>query len=141
MFEAALVAPQVVSLILRSGPAEGRSYRCVFEQEEAAEAGKQVRLDEQRVRYQVHDPRSLSGRKRRDGGSAGTLLLKASMAGRVVRVVAEVGAPIEAHGGVLVIEAMKMQNEIRSPRAGRVLEVRVSAGEMVNAGQVLAVIE
>ena len=63
------------------------------------------------------------------------------MAGRVVRVLAEAGSEVAAHDGVVVIEAMKMQNELRSPRAGRVAELRVAAGEMVSAGQVLAVIE
>jgi biotin carboxyl carrier protein len=89
----------------------------------------------------VHDPRSLATRRKRANADEGTLLLKATMAGRVVRLLVEAGSEVEAHGGVIVLEAMKMQNELRSPRAGRVVELRVGTGEMVSAGQVLAVIE
>jgi biotin carboxyl carrier protein len=50
------------------------------------------------------------------------------------------GEEVLAHQGVVVIEAMKMQNELKSARDGRVLELRVSAGDKVASGQVLAVI-
>jgi biotin carboxyl carrier protein len=63
------------------------------------------------------------------------------MPGRVVRVLAQAGDKVEANQGIVVIEAMKMQNELKSPKAGVVVEVRVSAGDTVAAGQVLAVIE
>jgi biotin carboxyl carrier protein len=68
-------------------------------------------------------------------------VIKASMPGRVVRVLAERGVEVEAHQGVVVIEAMKMQNELKSPKAGMVVEMRVLAGDTVSAGDVLAVIE
>ncbi len=68
------------------------------------------------------------------------MTLKASMPGRVVRVLVEWGAQIEAHQGVVVIEAMKMQNELKSPKAGKVVELKVSAGDTVGAGDVLAII-
>ena len=63
------------------------------------------------------------------------------MPGRVVRVLAARGEEVEAHQGVVVIEAMKMQNELKSPKAGRVAEIRVAPGDTVSAGDVLAVIE
>jgi biotin carboxyl carrier protein len=141
LFEAALIAPQVVSLVLRSGPLAGRSCRCVFSRDALGQNGKVVQIAGQDVAYQVHDPRSLSARSKRSDSVEGTMLIKASMAGRVVRVLVEAGAEVEAQAGIVVIEAMKMQNELRATRAGRVVEVKVSAGEMVNAGQVLAVVE
>ncbi|MEJ7712568.1 MAG: biotin/lipoyl-containing protein [Pyrinomonadaceae bacterium] len=63
------------------------------------------------------------------------------MPGKVLRVLTEVGAAIEVGDGVLIVEAMKMQNELKTAKAGRVTELRVAAGATVNAGDILAVIE
>jgi biotin carboxyl carrier protein len=67
--------------------------------------------------------------------------LVAPMPGKVVRVLVKPGDDVAAGQGVVVVEAMKMQNEIKSPKTGRVVEIRVSAGATVNANQVLAVVE
>jgi biotin carboxyl carrier protein len=67
--------------------------------------------------------------------------LVAPMPGRVVRVLLGAGDEVALGQGVIVVEAMKMQNEIKSPKTGRVLEVRVEEGATVNANQVLAVVE
>ena len=67
--------------------------------------------------------------------------LTAPMAGKVVRILLSAGDDVAAGQGVLVVEAMKMQNEIKSPKSGRVVEIRVSEGESVNANQVLAVVD
>jgi biotin carboxyl carrier protein len=63
------------------------------------------------------------------------------MPGKVVRVLIEKGAQVEADQGILVVEAMKMQNELRSPKVGIVTTLNVSEGATVNAGDVLAIIE
>jgi len=65
----------------------------------------------------------------------------APMPGKVVRVQVEAGATVEKGVGVIVVEAMKMQNEMKSPRAGVVVSVNVKPGDTVNAGDVLAVLE
>jgi beta-lactamase regulating signal transducer with metallopeptidase domain/uncharacterized membrane protein YkoI len=70
----------------------------------------------------------------------GRAVLIASTPGKVVRILLQVGDGVEAQQGVLVVEAMKMQNEVSSPKAGRVAEMRVREGQTVNAGEVLAVI-
>ena len=76
------------------------------------------------------------------GGSAhGEQPVKAPMPGRVVRVLVQPGDAVAARQGVIVVEAMKMENELRSPKAGRVKEVSVEAGASVEAGRVLVVIE
>lgn len=137
---AVTVTTGVLSLVMESGPLAGKAFRCVLTQEDGGD-GKAVVVEGKAFGFQVHDPRSLSTRKKRVDAEEGTLLLKASMAGRVVRVLVEAGGTVEAGGSVLVIEAMKMQNEIKSPRGGRVAEVKVKAGEMVTAGQVLVVVE
>ncbi len=67
--------------------------------------------------------------------------LLAPMPGKVVRVLLGEADEVEAGQGVVIVEAMKMQNEIKSPKSGRVVEIRVSEGETVTANQVLAVVE
>nr|WP_286676414.1 acetyl-CoA carboxylase biotin carboxyl carrier protein subunit [Paracidobacterium acidisoli] len=91
--------------------------------------------------YRVEDPRSLRSRRTHGGGTDGPKTLKASMPGRVVRLLAAKGETVRAHQGIVVIEAMKMQNEVKSPKDGRVTEIHVGAGDTVTAGDVLAVIE
>ena len=97
---------------------QGRSYECV-----------------------VRDPRSLRSRKRAGANEAGELKVTASMPGKIVRVLAHEGEPIELGQGILVIEAMKMQNEVRAPKAGKLKSVIAKQGANVNAGEVLAIIE
>ena len=58
-----------------------------------------------------------------------------------MRLLVEPGAQVEVGAGIIVVEAMKMQNEMKSPKSGLVTELRVSVGATVNAGDVLAVIE
>jgi biotin carboxyl carrier protein len=136
--EARLLRPGVLSLVVA-----GKSYRVVREDDALAGngAGSSVVLDGQRFPYRVEDPRSLKARRAHAGGDDGPRTLKASMPGRVVRVLAMRGEYVDAHQGIVVIEAMKMQNELKSPKAGTVSEMRVAAGDTVSAGDVLAVIE
>jgi len=70
----------------------------------------------------------------------GPARLTAPMPGRVVRVLEATGAEVAAGQGLVVIEAMKMENELVSPRAGRVLEVAVREGQAVEAGALLALV-
>jgi biotin carboxyl carrier protein len=63
------------------------------------------------------------------------------MPGRIARVLVNAGDTVAARQGLVVVEAMKMENELRSPRAGTVSEVRVAAGALVEANAVLIVIE
>jgi len=63
------------------------------------------------------------------------------MPGKVVRVLVSAGDQVEAGQGVVVVEAMKMQNELKSARAGHVVTITAVAGATVNAGEILASIE
>lgn len=74
-------------------------------------------------------------------GAHGEQKVAAPMPGRVVRVLVAPGDAVEARQPVMVVEAMKMENELRSPKAGQVKEVTVAAGASVEAGRVLVVIE
>ena len=67
--------------------------------------------------------------------------IKASMPGKVVDVLVAIGDKVEPKQGILIIEAMKMENEIKTPGAGEVKEIRVKAGQAVEAGELLLVIE
>jgi len=93
-----------------------------------------------RFAVEVRDPRSLRARARA-ADDHGPRKLTAPMPGRIVRVLATQGAEVEAGGGVLVVEAMKMQNEIKSPKKGTIQKILVSEGAAVNAGDVLAIVE
>jgi biotin carboxyl carrier protein len=74
-------------------------------------------------------------------GIEGRQNLVAPMPGKVVRVLLQVGDEVKSGQGVVVVEAMKMQNEIKSPKAGHVVEIRAVEGATVDANQVLAVVE
>jgi biotin carboxyl carrier protein len=63
------------------------------------------------------------------------------MPGKVVRVLVSAGDEVSVRQGLVVVEAMKMENELRSPKDGRVKDVRVQAGTSVEAGRVLVVVE
>lgn len=95
------------------------------------------------VRYQaeVRDPRSLRSRKESGAEAGGIRKLLAPMPGRVVRVLVPEKASVEAGQGILVVEAMKMQNELKSPKKGTVQKILAVEGANVNAGDVLAIVE
>ena len=75
------------------------------------------------------------------GGAHGEQAILAPMPGRVVRVLVARGDEVAVRQPVVVVEAMKMENELRSPKAGRVKDVSVSPGTSVEAGRILVVIE
>ena len=113
----------------------------------AAEVSVTSRGDEFQVAVggRTHRLRLLDERARlrhqRAAAVDGAHEVRAAMPGKVVAVLAEAGARVERGQGLLVIEAMKMENEIAAPRAGTVAEVRVKPGQAVEAGELLARID
>ena len=89
---------------------------------------------------EVSDPRSWRGRRHGGPEAEGRQQIAAPMPGKVVRLLVKAGDAVEAGQGLLVVEAMKMQNEIRSPKGGTVESVLVAEGQAVNAGEVLCVV-
>jgi biotin carboxyl carrier protein len=73
-------------------------------------------------------------------GRGGPVEIRAIIPGRVVAVLVAAGDPIEAGQQVLVVEAMKMQNELRAPREGTVVRVGVRVGDTIEVGDLLVVI-
>ncbi len=113
---------------------DGRSY-CV-----APGAPGEYFVNGAPIAVEVLDPRAL---RSRGGGASksGQAAIAAQMPGKVVRLLASAGDQVEAGQGVVVVEAMKMQNEMKSPKTGRVVEVRTKPGAAVAAGEVLMVVE
>ncbi len=130
--DAVPIRPGVLSLRLAN-----RSYdvKC-----EPFEDNLKIWVGPESVNAEVRDPRSLRGRSR-TGEEHGARKLVAPMPGKVVRILVEQGAQVEAGAGLLVVEAMKMQNEVKSPKKGTVQKIMVSQGAAVNAGDILAIVE
>ena len=89
----------------------------------------------------VIDPRKLGGGGASGGAADGVAEIRTQMPGKVVRILVAEGDEVSTGDGVIVVEAMKMQNEMRSPKDGVVREVRAAEGNTVNAGDVLVVID
>jgi biotin carboxyl carrier protein len=116
-----------------------RVYRCALEK--PPNGSIEIIVNGKRIPVAVRDKKRLRGHAGAGAGAGGRVTLSSPMPGKVVRVLLNVGDEVAAHQGVLVVEAMKMQNEVQSPRAGKVAEIKVAEGQTVNAGEVLAVIE
>jgi biotin carboxyl carrier protein len=116
---------------------EGQSHEVRVE-----EAGVGLRVFTANEEYlaEVVDPRQW--RKRHGGAhpTEGSQQVLAPMPGKVVRVLVKTGDTVKAGQGIVVVEAMKMQNEIRAPRPGTVERLLVTEGQAVNSGEVLAVV-
>jgi biotin carboxyl carrier protein len=97
--------------------------------------GWRVRRGGVEVLVRLHDPDR--GERELEPGATGPEQVTAIMPGRVVRILVESGQEVARAQGLLVVEAMKMENEIASPRAGTVAAVRVAAGQTVETGAVL----
>ena len=123
--------PGVYSVLI-----DGRSYEARVEETAAALV---VVIDGRRFEIEARDPRRFS-RKGGATGSDGVQAIAAPMPGKIVRVLVQVGDEVAAGQGLLVVEAMKMQNEMKAARAGKVLSMTASEGATVTAGEVLATI-
>jgi biotin carboxyl carrier protein len=130
--DAVLVRPDVLSLRIGNTAYEVKSERVADELHIWVGTGSFV--------AEVRDPRSLRGRTRA-ADDHGPKKIVAPMPGKVVRLLVNQGDTVEAGGGVAVVEAMKMQNEIKSPKKGTIQKITVTEGSAVNAGDVLAIVE
>ncbi len=115
-------------------------YQCDVEPSPASRNQFEVQLRGKRHSITVLDPRRLRVGENSDRHHDGPTEIVAQMPGKVVRVLVEVGEKVAKGAGLLVVEAMKMQNEMKSPRDGVVVSVNVQPGETVNAGGVLATV-
>ena len=100
----------------------------------------EVKLNRRAYEISIVDPRRLRTDENSDRHHDGPTEIAAQMPGKVVRILVVRGAEVEKGAGIVVVEAMKMQNEIKTPRAGTVLSLNVTPGDTVNAGEVLATV-
>ena len=89
----------------------------------------------------VIDPKRLRGKSTGDDQTSGRVEIKTAMPGKVVRILVSEGDAVQKGDGIIVVEAMKMQNEMKSPKDGIVSEIRVAVSDTVGAGEILIVIE
>lgn len=131
--DAALEQDGVLSLLL-----EGKSYEV---KQENVSGESQIVVDQQRFGVSVRDPRSFRSRQPSAEATHGVKKITAPMPGKVVRLLAAEGSTVEAGQSVIVIEAMKMQNELKAPKNGVIRRIKVAEGAAVEAGQSLAEVE
>jgi biotin carboxyl carrier protein len=126
------VEPGVYSVLL-----DGASYEIRLIE---TSQGLSAEAAGRRLSLEVRDPRDSSRGSRAALGS-GRQNIAAPMPGKVVRVLVNVGDAVDVGHGLVVVEAMKMQNEMKAARPGRVIDVRARAGQTVGAGDTLVVLE
>ena len=116
---------------------DGTQLALIHHQERNAH---EISLADSTIHVEITDPLSLK-RKRREDEMGGVGVVTALMPGRIVRVLVSAGDRVQKGSDLLVLEAMKMQNEIQSPADGLVAQVFVQAGDTVEGGAELVRIE
>jgi biotin carboxyl carrier protein len=129
--DAVEIGPNLFSILLNGQSHEIRIAR-------AADGKLNLQCGLNEFSAEVADPRAWRGRRLGHVEAEGRQQIIAPMAGKVVRVLVKPGDQVESGRGLLVVEAMKMQNEIRSPKSGAVERLLVVEGQPVNAGDTLA---
>lgn len=135
-YEAQFSAPQpgLFTIILK-----GKVYACALEK--LPNGTTEVIVNGQRISVVVQDLKRLSHGTGAEGQAGGRATLTSPMPGKVVRILVAAGAAVAEGQGLIVVEAMKMQNEVQAPKAGQVTFINVEEGQTVNAGETLAIIE
>jgi biotin carboxyl carrier protein len=132
--DAVEIAPNILSILL-----EGQSFEISVTP--SPDGRLKLLTGSQEFTAEVIDPRAWSGRRHGNVEAEGRQQIVAPMPGKVVRLLVKAGDHVDAGQGLLVVEAMKMQNEIRSPKNGTVERVLAKEGQPVNAGEILAWID
>jgi biotin carboxyl carrier protein len=133
LIDAVIPRRDVLSLLV-----DGRSYEIKREQ---TATDLHMWVGSTRFAVELRDPRSLRSRQKAAGDEKGPRKILAPMPGRVVRLLVAENSEVEAGQGIVVVEAMKMQNEIKSPKKGVVKKMSAIPGAAVNPGDVLAIVE
>ncbi len=131
--DALLPRRDVLSLLI-----DGRAFEIKREQ---SATDLHLWVGSERFAVELRDPRSLRSRQKSGVDEKGPKKIVAPMPGRIVRLLVAENDPVEAGQGLIVVEAMKMQNEIKSPKKGVVRKLPAAAGAAVNPGDILAIVE
>jgi biotin carboxyl carrier protein len=138
-------AGQRWSLLITENGGAARSYDVAIAEQGTGRLA--VHVDGQATLLAVRDPRALvrygrmQGRDGRDGEYDGPHHVRAPMPGRIVKLLVGAGETVAARQGVVIVEAMKMENELRAPKAGTVTAVHVAEGATVEADATLMTID
>jgi biotin carboxyl carrier protein len=124
---------------------EGKSYdifaRRITKAEQKGSETYEIYIADQRFEVNVEDERTkLLAGLARSNATTGEANVQAPMPGLVIGVLLEQGAKVEAGQTVVVLEAMKMENDLSSPIAGSIKEIRINKGQTVDQGEVLVVV-
>jgi biotin carboxyl carrier protein len=128
------VSSNVFSVICEGQSCEVRVTPCV-------DGTLSLHVGSREMQAEVIDPRAWSGRRHGHVEAEGRQQIVAPMPGKVVRVLVTIGDHVETGQGLFVVEAMKMQNEIRSTKRGKIERVLAQAGQTVTAGEILCWVE
>jgi biotin carboxyl carrier protein len=131
-FDAVEVAPNTYSILVN-----GRAFEAVVIPEPE---GVRVHCGGREFHAIVSDPRARRGGRALLFGAEGKQQVVAPMPGKIVGILVSAGESVEADQGLLVVEAMKMQNEIRAPKAGKIERIFIREGQAVAAGEALLTI-
>lgn len=132
--DAELTARDVLSVLVG-----GKAYE--IKRERSLQGELHMVIGSARYAVDVQDPRSLKTRRAVAGADAGPQKIKAPMPGKIVRIMVAEKEEVKTGQGVIVMEAMKMQNELKSPKDGKVQKIMAAEGSAVNAGDTLAIVE
>src|SRR5579862_4035308 len=132
--DAQLTARDILSALV-----DGKAYE--IKRERSLQGELHMVIGSARYAVDVQDPRSLRTRRTIAGAESGPQKIKAPMPGKIVRVLVAENDEVKAGQGVIVMEAMKMQNEMKSPKDGKIQKILIAEGSAVNAGDTLAIIE
>ena len=142
--DARRVNESIVSMLVQvDGAAEpARSIDAAFATQPVA-GDFDVHLEGRTIPVQIRPAGSFGRQKKAGAGAAGSgpQRVTSPMPGKVVRILVKPGDEVKARQGLAVVEAMKMENELRAARDGRVREVSVAEGQSVDAGTVLLIVE
>ncbi len=131
--DAVEVSPGIYSILIAGQSFEARVTLRDDSQLRVTVAGREYNAT-------IRNPRKWKRIRRLGVQAEGSQQLKAPMSGKIVLVLVKTGDTVDAGQGIIVIEAMKMQNEIRSPKSGTVERLLVAQGQTVNAGEVVAIV-
>ena len=120
---------------------EGRVFACRVDGRPESGSSLNVSVGTNAYAVTLIDPKRLRSAAAFGTDSDAAAHIVAPMPGKVVRVLVAAGQQVEAGSGIAVVEAMKMQNEMKSPKSGTVVKINVEVGVTVNGGDLLAVVE
>lgn len=138
MYELEVSEPEPNVLLFKHN---GKIYEVFADPSADPEGLRRFTVNREEIELRLIDPRRLRGSGGSDTAMDGRAEIRSAMPGKVVKILADEGAKTNKGDGIIVVEAMKMQNELRSPKDGVVREIRFTEGDTVAAGDVLAVID